>query len=91
MPITIDITPITVRRQKVTSRFEFIMSPAGVLTALRAHRVIRTVKTANGGTEPTRAIPAGFVDVPISMVPQTLIDRLVNLEYVVDSLDSVIQ
>lgn len=89
MPITIDITPITVRRQKVTSRFEFIMTPAGVVTALRAHRVIRTVKTVNGGTEPTRAIPAGFIDVPINLVPQALIDRLPALEAVVDSLDTV--
>lgn len=67
------------------------MSPAGVLTVLRAHRVIRTVKTQNGNTEPTRSIPDGFVDVPVNLVPQSLIDRLSDLEAIVDSLDSVAQ
>lgn len=51
--------------------------------------MIRTVKTANGGTETTRSIPAGFVNVPVNLVPQALIDRLVNLEAVVDSRDSI--
>lgn len=89
MPLKIDITPIQVRRLKVTSHFEFIMHGSGGLVALRAHRVIRTVKTANGGAEATKSIPAGFIDVPINLVPQAMIDRLTNLEDLVDSLDTV--
>lgn len=89
MPITIDITPITVRRVKVTSRFEFIMSPAGVLNSVRAHRAIRTGEPSKGDTEPTRPIPSGFIHVPINLVPREIIDLISDLEAVVDSLDSV--
>lgn len=73
----------------MTSRFEFIMSPAGVLNAVRSHRSIRTGEPSKGDAEPTRPIPSGFIDVPINLVPQAIIDLISDLESVVDSLDRV--
>ena len=85
MSVTKDVTDLPIRRVVATSRIEIFLKKNGTIKQVTAHRWLYT---RQDGVD---VVPPKFVytiEVPINQLTTAIINRVADLDEIVDSLDT---